>query len=293
MPIRFIQISLIGICLLTLTSCSFSHIYNRLTADYIEHKIARLHVEKDLKKVQKQFPDNIEHLEQLIIENKNNKELHVFAAQAYYSYAFSFIEDTDIHHARSLYYQAYRHAISALAGHGISRSDLLGQATHLSYKISTLKKEAVAALYWSAICWAKIIEIEQPNLLLYLQLNKTATLMDQVIKLDDTYNLYGPYLFFAVYYYGQPSFIGGNDFTANKYFKRARELNHNRLLIIDFLQLKYSNGRIKKETYTQRLQSIINAPDDLYPEQALMNAVAKQKALELLSASQNKFTSNQ
>jgi TRAP transporter T-component len=290
MPMRFIQISMIGICLLTLTSCSLSHIYNSLTSNYIEDEIALLNREKDLEKVRKQFPDNIEHLERLITENRNNKELHVFAAQAYYSYAFSFIEDTDIHHARSLYYQAYSHAISALAWHGISRPDLLGKATHLSYKISTLKREAVAALYWSALSWAKIIEIEQPNLLLYLQLNKTAILMNQVIKLDDTYNLYGPYLFFAMYYYMRPSFIGSNDFIANKYFNRARALNHNRLLIIDFLQLKYSNGRIKKETYTQRLQSIINAPVDLYPEQALMNAVAKQKALQLLSTSQNKFT---
>ena len=254
---------MIGLCLLTLTSCSLSRISNDFTTDFIKQEIAILNEENNLEKARKELPTNINELEKLIGKNSNNKELQIFAAQAYYSYAFSFIEDTDINHARWLYHQAYNHATSALALYGITRSDLHGKATHLSHKISALKIESVSALYWSALSWAKIIEIEQPNLLLYIQLRKTVMLMNQVIKLDDTYNLYGPYLFFAVYYYGQPFLLERNHFIANKYFKRARELNHNRLLIIDYLQIKYSNGRIKKSAYSKRLQGIIDAPDDL------------------------------
>ena len=287
MSIKLLQLTLISICLLTLTSCSLNHITQRLTSNYLKHKIVILNGEVDLVKVRQQLPQDISSLEQLIAEDIENKELHVYAAQAYYSYAFAFIEDDNTEQAISLYLKSHQHAKSALSLHGISDSDLQGSSKNLNIKIRTLGLDAVDALYWTALSWAKMIEISQPNILLFVQLHKTAILMKQVQKLDDTYHNFGSYVFFAVYYAGRPLYLGGNDLLAQKYFKRARSLNHSRLLIIDFLQAKYLNGRIKKDNYTQQLKKIIAAPDNIYPEQALMNAVAKQKALNLLSAGQS------
>ncbi len=259
----------------------------RITSNYIKYKIESLNSESDLLKVEQQLPKNIESLEQLITQNKHNKELHIYAAQAYYSYAFGFIEDKDINHATWLYSQAYHHAKKALALHGISESDLKGSTINLRQKIHALKVDATDALYWTAISWAKIIEIKQPSFSYLIQFHKPAILMKKVIKLDDSYLHYGSYLFFAVYYAALPFYLGGNNSTATKYFEQARSLNHNRLLIIDFLQLKYLKGRIKKETYTQRLKKIIDAPTGKHTEHILMNAVAKKKASNLLSASNN------
>ncbi len=258
----------------------------RISSFFIEQSIITLSAEKDLLKVEKQLPENIALLERMLRNDRKNKNLHIYAAQAYYSYAFAFIEDSNINRATSLYYQSYQHASAALALHGISSEDLQGRSSHLRNKTQLLTKDAVDALYWTAVSWAKVIEIKQPNILLFSQLHKTAILMEQVIKLDVTYHFGGPYLFFAVYYGGRPGYLGGNDFLAGIYFDRARNLNKNRLLIVDYLQAKYLNGRVNgEEIFNQRLQSIINAPDDLYPEQALMNAVAKQKASRLLKIS--------
>ena len=272
-------------CLFALNGCSLNSFTARISSFFIEDSIALLNTEKDLLKVEKQLPINIAQLEQLLRQN-NDKNLHIYAAQAYYGYAFSFVEDNDKKQAITLYYKAYEHAISALTHHGITAKDLMGKSPALKQKIKKLPKSAVDALYWTAISWAKLIEIKQPELILFTQLHKTAILMKQVIRVDEAYHSGGAFLFFAVYYGGRPSFLGGNDGLSKKYFERARNVNKNRLLMVDFLQAKYLNGRLNgKETYNQRLQSIINAPDDLYPEQALMNAVAKQKAAVLLKKS--------
>ncbi|MCW8933260.1 MAG: TRAP transporter TatT component family protein [Gammaproteobacteria bacterium] len=284
MTIKFhLQITLISLCLISLSACSLSKFTAHVTSLFIEDSITLLNAEKDLLKVKKQLPENIAQLENMLRNDNNNKRLHIYAAQAYYGYAFSFIEDNNKNQAIDLYYKAYNHAMSALTYHGITAKDLQGKSPGLQLKVDKLSKPAVDALYWTAISWAKLIEIKQPELLLFTQLHKTAILMNRVIQLDEAYHSGGAFLFFAVYYGGRPDFLGGNDYLSKKYFERARSFNKNRLLMVDFLQAKYLNGRLHgKEKYNQRLLSIINAPDDLYPEQALMNAVAKQKASILL-----------
>lgn len=279
----FIHYFIICLYLSVLSACSFNSFTSHISSLFIESSIASLNTEKDLIKAKQQLSENITLLEKMLNIDKNNKNLHIYTAQAYYSYAFAFIEDNNKHDALALYYQSYLHATAALATHNISREQLKGKSPQLKNIIHSLNKEASDALFWTAVSWAKIIEINQPNILLLAQLHKTAILMKQVTKLDRSYHLGGPDLFFAVYYGSRPGILGGNDYLSKKHFNRARKFNKNRLLIVDYLQAKYLNGRTYGEKkLNQNLHRIINTPDNLYPEQALMNAVAKQKAFNLL-----------
>ena len=76
----------------------------------------------------------------------------------------------------------------------------------------------------------------------------------------------------------------GGDFTKSRtHFDRAREINNNKLLIVDLLQAQYlARQTFDQNDFHQRLTSIINAPEDLYPELTLLNQIAKQKARLLL-----------
>lgn len=278
-----LQTMMIAISLLAISSCSFKSLPAPFTSFFIKHSIASLNSETDLKKVKNQLPKNIASLEQVITANKDNQKLHIYAAQAYYSFAFSFVEDNNIDEAIYLYSQSYQHAKHALSLHGVFHSDLQGDVKQLAYKVDLLSEESVSALYWTALSWAKLIEISQPNFLMFVQLYKTSILMRRVVKLDDSYHFYGASLFFAVYYGSRPTYLGGSQFVSRQYFERARKLNKNRLLMVDFLEAKYLKGRgVQENVLHRKLYDIINAPDDLYPEQALMNAVAKQKASHLL-----------
>lgn len=285
--IKITQKIIVGLAFVLLSGCSLNKFSSSVSSIFIEDSIESLNTDTDLVRVKKQFPDNITMLEQLIKNDTNNKRLHIYAAQAYYSYAFAFIEDNNSSRAVALYHEAYLHALAAITSHGITLSDLQGKSPLLTQKINKLDKTSVDALYWLAISWAKVIETKPVNFLLLTQLHKTAILMGRVIKLDETYQLAGPNLFFAVYYASRPNYLGGSDYLSGKYFERARVLNKNRLLIVDYLQAKYLNGRVHGEVvFTQRLHKIINSPDDLYPEQALLNAIAKKKASNLLKIHQ-------
>jgi len=273
------QMIIYSVCLLLLSACTLKGLKSQISLFFIEQEIAVLNSETDLSKIKVALQKNISQLELMLESDTDNEDLHIYAAQAYYSYAFSFIEDVDKKRATKFYDKAFHHASTALKQQGISSNVLQGKLIELNKKISTLDGDAVAALYWTAVSWAKLIEMQQPNLLLLFDLRKTKILMEQVERLHSTYHNAGPDLFFAVYYASLPQYFGGNHSLARKHFSNARKFNKNRLLIVDFLQAKYLND-IK--SYNQRLNEIINASDNLYPEQALINSVAKQKAKFLL-----------
>lgn len=279
-----LQAVIAGVSLLVMSACSLNSLSVRLSSVFIEHRVEALSRETDLVKVRRLLPENIKQLESMLATDGGNQNLHIYAAQAHYSYAFAFMEDTHNNQAIAHYYKSYKHAKAALSLQGVSAKLLRGRSPRLKKKVSALSKSSVEALYWTALSWAKLIELKQPDMLMLSQLPKTAILMERVLKLDADYHLGGPYLFFAVYYGGRSHYMGGDPSLALEYFERARRVNNNRLLLVDFLQAKYLNGRANGgSSLNQRLKKIIQAPDNLYPEQGLMNAVAKQKASRLLS----------
>lgn len=279
------QMIIFGVFLLSISACTINSIKSHVTEFVIEQEIAALNTEADLSIVKTMLLEKISKLEKMLEDDKSNDFLHVYAAQAYYSYAFSFLEDIDKSRALIFYNKAFQNASAVLEKQGISSEVLQGKSSILQNKISLLDKSLVGALYWTAVSWAKLIEIQQPDLLLFLRLHKTKILMEQVKVFDKTYYHAGPDLFFAVYYARLPVFFGGDSVLAEKYFTRVRQFNNNRLLIVDYLQARYMGSWWDiddRKQHDRLLKFVINAPDNLYPEQALMNAVAKQKAKFLL-----------
>ncbi|MEA2093913.1 MAG: TRAP transporter TatT component family protein, partial [Pseudomonadota bacterium] len=67
-------------------------------------------------------------------------------------------------------------------------------------------------------------------------------------------------------------------------FRRAAEINHDKLLLVDLLQAEFlARQRLDQQDFHNRLTRIIEAPDDLYPEMALVNGITKQRARYLLA----------
>lgn len=266
-----------------LAACSIQKLSARVSSLFVEHRVEALNRQNDLASVRRQMLRDIGRLESMIDAGVNTEKLHIYAAQAYYSYAFAFIEDNHTERAIRYYHRSFQHASKVLLLYGVSEKELQGRSDVLARKITTLPEQAVEGLYWTALSWAKLIELGQPDILLLAQLHKTALLMKQVVHFDEHYNLAGPHLFFAVYYSVRPSYLGGDERLAEKYFERARMYNRSRLLLVDYLQARYLNQGRGERRFRRQLEKIIGAPDDLYPDQALINAVAKKKAAVLLS----------
>ena len=118
---------------------------------------------------------------------------------------------------------------------------------------------------------------------LVASLANTAAVMQRVIDLDNEFYFGGAHMFFGVYYGGRAPMLGGDYARAETEFRRAAEINDNKLLIVDLLQAEFlDRQRLDQQAFHQRLTAIIEAPDDLYPEMALVNGIAKQRAATLL-----------
>jgi len=151
-------------------------------------------------------------------------------------------------------------------------------------------KKAVPALFWTASCLGKWIDLSRDDLALVASLANVAILMERVLELDNEFYFGGAHLFFGVYYGGRSPMLGGDFTRAEAEFRRAAEINDNKLLIVNLLQAEFlDRQRLDQQAFHQRLTAILAAPDDLYPEMALINGIARQKAALLLDLEEEWF----
>jgi hypothetical protein len=77
--------------------------------------------------------------------------------------------------------------------------------------------------------------------------------------------------------------FGGNFALSEEHFRRANEINQQKLLIVDLLQAEYLyRQQLNLAAFHDTLLYILEAPQELYPEMALVNAISKQRAEYLL-----------
>lgn len=264
--------------------------YVRVSLIVMESKILALNHETDYEMVRDTLPENIEALENLLLRDSDNAELHIHAANAYYIYAFGFVEDIDRRRASDLYYRGLNHGKRALKNYGISNEMLNGPTDKLQQAVQQLDKNAIDALFFTALCWSKFIEMNAAQLLGMIQLHKVVILMQQVNELDDRHRMGGVHMFFGTYYGGRPPIMGGDFNKSQSYFEKARKQNQNKLLMVDYLRARYlllQQGN--RQAFHNSLTNIIHTSDNLLPEQALLNAIARKKASYLLAKEDQLF----
>ena len=242
-----------------------------------------LNRETDLQLAEAAMPTNIGLMEGMIINAPENEALRNYAAQAYYGYAFGFVEDIDPQRAANFYKRGLNHALYNLQKKGLNKNILSGKLEALQSKLSSLDEDKVAALFWAASNWAKWINHNRDKAQAIADLPKAVMLMQRVIELDETFYMAGPHIFFGVYNGSRSPMLGGNYALSEQHFEKARQFNSNQLLIVDLLQAQYlDRQRFDQQQFHQRLTKIINSDPATNPDIALINNIVKQKAKLLL-----------
>jgi hypothetical protein len=78
--------------------------------------------------------------------------------------------------------------------------------------------------------------------------------------------------------------FGGDFVLAEEHFRRADEINHHKLLLVNLLQAEYLyRQQLNQTAFHDTLVYILEAPQDLYPDMALVNAISQQRAGYLLT----------
>lgn len=272
----------IAVILATLSACSMNQMLVRASMPMIEGGVQALNQETDLELAEASIPTNLELLEGMILIDPENTELHNYAAQAYYGLGYGFNEDHRPTRAMSFYLRGRKHGLTSLALSGAT--DLTGTIDAMEADLKKLDVDDVPALFWTASNWAKWIDLNRDKPESLAQLHRPTAMMQRVLELDETFYHGSAHMYFGVFYGGRSPMFGGDFDRARKHFDKAREITGGKLLVADLLQAQYlSRQEFDQEDFHNRLTSIIEAPDDLYPELGLLNEITKRKAQLLLS----------
>jgi len=265
--------------------CSPGQMVVRGTQTILDSGVVAMNQETDLELARQAMPANLKLLEGMIIEDPGNTRLRLYAAEGFYGYTFGFVELQDSPRARQLYRRCYEHARTALQQSGVTLDPETSTPAAFEAAVGKAGPDAVPAMFWTASCLANWVNLNRTSPAGIAELASAATLMQRVMAFDDTYYHGGPHLFFGVYYGGRSPLFGGDFTRAEEHFRRAAEINHDKLLLVDVLQAEYlDRQRLDRDAFHRHLTHVIEAPENLAPDIALMNAVAKQQASRLIKA---------
>jgi hypothetical protein len=262
--------------------------------------------ETDLTLAEPALATTLKLLEALLETDPNNPTLLVQAAQGFASYTYAFVE-TPLEALRgqdpqqvALATQRAQRLYQRGLHYGLRRLSLYQpaweQATTLELDtlgslLRQLNTTAVPALFWTAFCWGNLLHLERAAPETAAALPRLTALLTRLLELDDTYFYGAPHLLQAVQYASRPPLLGGDPRRAQQHFARAQTLSQGRLLLVPLLEAQYYAVQTQdRALYTRLLQQILEAPETLLPEQALLNAVARQRATLLLRRLDELFT---
>ncbi len=288
--LAFSRIVMVLSCATLLGACASTELAARASMPLVTAGAESMNRETDPILARKAIPSQLEMIDTLIGQLPDNANLRLRAAQGYYSYAFSFVENKNRAWASELYHRAFENARVALALAGFSGDLDTMSDEQLRRELQGLNRRAVPAMFWTASCLAKWIYMNLDRPMLLAQMSKAVLLMRRVKTLDGRYYFGGPYLFFGVYYGSRPPMFGGNPERARKEFAKAWEVTHGKLLLVDVLKAQYLERQTHNRAAFQKLLTEVrDAPPNLFPQMALANAVAKQMAKRMLSQEEQWF----
>ena len=138
---------------LVLSACSMDQMLVRSSVPLIESGVEALNHETDLDLAEDSIPANLNMLQGMIKIDPQNAQLHTFAAQAFYGLAYGFNEDNRPERASEFYVRGTEHGITALELNG-ARDLADSTIDDFSQQVAKMRKNDVAAMFWTASCWA-------------------------------------------------------------------------------------------------------------------------------------------
>ena len=151
-------------------------------------------------------------------------------------------------------------------------------------RLQQLSPQAAPGLYWTAFCWGGALHMARDAVETLSALPRFEALLTRLIELDETYFYGAPHLLLAVYYASRAPMLGGQPAKAKFHFDRAAALSRDKLLIVPLLEAQYYAVQMQERThFIALLEHVLQASEALFPEQAFLNALAKQRAALLLA----------
>jgi tetratricopeptide (TPR) repeat protein len=306
-PFEFLNNKFTGLILLSLfasLNCSFNSFIVNQAAGLMESGKSAFETESDLEIAETALAANLKLLEALLQKDPENIKLRLFLAQGYSLYSLAFAEDHYEEYSNSdlkqseyqkqravLFYTRAREyaAVKIFKKMGIASTDEITRESLENY-LKNVAKADVGHLFWFGFSWGSAINLQRDDTLQLASLPFIEIIMRKVKALDENFYQGGVYLFEGMYYGDRPPMLGGNMEKSKAAFDKAMKISNNKLLLVPYFKAKtYCIQTQDYGCFKENIQAVLNAPEDLFPQNNLANALARKKALRLRERSNDFF----
>lgn len=163
------------------------------------------------------------------------------------------------------------------------KTNSTGDLDRFKDALSGLDRDDLPAVFWTANAWGSYINLNRDNVDALSDLPKVEAMMSFVLKNDESYFYGSAHLFFGTIQASLPALFGGDTASARVHFEKAIQISGGRFLMTYYYYAKsYAVMTQDKELFESLLHKVIDAPENLLPEQNLANEIAKARSEELL-----------
>ncbi len=238
----------------------------------------------DLNLIRDAMPAGLVQMDGLIEASPDDKFLLATAAENYHAYAFFFIEPEDKEASEKLYLRSRNYALRALNQNSKFKKASEGSLEDFTKSLETFEKEDVPSLYWAAASWLAWMRVSnESGMDAMIALPKIEAMMDRMLVLDETWNYGAVHVLMGAYYSFIPDSFGGNYDEVLYHFKEAFEISESKYLLWHVFYAQYYTFAVQdKKLFTETLENVISAPEDLFPQETFANLVARRIAERLL-----------
>lgn len=279
--------------------CNMKRLVIRTSYPMVEEAVNAFFEETDPILAGQAAPGNLKLLEGMARGDPENPEIQLAASRMLAMYTFGYLEDAyddedeqeaANQRAKALYLRGRNHAIRVLKMEADFDQMMQMNLDDFKKAIKAYQREDVPALLWCAFNWGLYINLSRDDLSAVADLPKVAAMAERVIALDESYYYGSAHIFMMVFYGSLGKALGGDPDKAKAAFERAWKISAGRYLPTKYLFAKtYCLQTLDRPLFEELLNDILEAPDDVLPEQALATAVMKRKAKRLLNMADDIF----
>ena len=159
----------------------------------------------------------------------------------------------------------------------------------LERRVEAMGARDVPAAYALATAWAGWIEARADDYAAVADLGRVRPIMARVLELDETYDNGGPRLYMGVFETVLPPSVGGRPEVARGHFERVIEIAGGKHLLAKvFFADNYARLVFDRDLHDRLLHEVLET-DIRAPGLTLMNAIAQERARELLASADDYF----
>lgn len=278
------------ILLFLFQGCSLTQLTISATSVIIDGGFMAMNRETDLQLASQALPSDLKLLDGLILESPDNERLLLLGAQGYTSYALGFVEDSSKERASLFYLRGRDYGLRILFKNDDFKKSFDGDLDNFQKSLDKLGDDDVPAVFWTANSWGSYMNLNRDNVDALADLPKVEAMMNFVLKHDEKIFYGGAHLFFGTILASLPAMFGGDTTAARVHFEKAIQASDGKFLMAYYYYAQsYAVMTQNKDLFDSLLHKVIDAPENLLPDQNLANEIAKVKANELLKHESDYF----